>query len=156
MAGFDAILTEETSRKRAERIVNAFAPSYVVAGSDETNGTVCILTFAGMPGNATPPHTHTREDETFIVHEGILEFFQEGETFIGQAGDVIHLPRGHRHYFKVTGGSPAKYTVVCIPGGFDRFYREAAEEFKKPQPDFPTLVDIAASYGIQLEAPRDS
>jgi hypothetical protein len=41
-------------------------------------------------------------------------------------------------------------------GGFDRFFREAAEEFKKPNPDFPTLVKIGVKYGIQIEAPPAS
>jgi len=68
----------------------------------------------------------------------------------------MFLRRGRRHYFKVISGNPAKYTVVCTPGGFDRFFRECAEEFKKPRPDFSTLVKIGAKYGIQIEGPPAS
>jgi hypothetical protein len=52
--------------------------------------------------------------------------------------------------------NPVKYTVVCTPGGFDQFFREAAGEFKTPKPDFPTLVKIGVKYGIQIEAPPAS
>ena len=52
--------------------------------------------------------------------------------------------------------TPAKYTVVCTPGGFDRFFRECAEEFKKPRPDFATLVKIGIKYGIESEGPPAS
>jgi quercetin dioxygenase-like cupin family protein len=153
MTEADSILAGERSRNRPDRIVNAFAPGYVIAESDETNNTMCIMTFTNAPGEGPPPHTHTVEDETFIVHEGVLEFYQDDRTFKGQPGDVIYLVRGKRHYFKVISGNPAKYTVVCVPGGFDRFFREAAVEFQRLQPDIDTLIGIGAKYGIQIEAP---
>ena len=156
MIDSDKLLAGEISRERPDRIVNAFNESYVVAGSDETNDAVCVMTSIGMPGDGPPPHTHTREDETFIIHEGVIDIYQDNQTITCHPGDVMFLPRGRRHYFRIISGSPAKYTVVCTPGGFDRFFREAAEEFKKPNPDFPTLVKIGVKYGIQIEAPPAS
>jgi quercetin dioxygenase-like cupin family protein len=153
MIDFDNLLAGEISRQRPDRIVKAFNEGYVVVSSDETNGAVCVMTAIGMPGDGAPPHTHTREDETFIIHEGVLEIHQDDQTITCHPGDVMFLERGRRHYFKVISGNPAKYTVVCTPGGFDRFFRESAEEFKKPKPDFQTLVDIGAKYGIQIEGP---
>ena len=128
---------------------------YVIAESGETDNTLCIVTFTNAPGEGPPPHTHTVEDETFIVHEGELEFYQDGRTFTGHPSDVIYLVRGKRHYFKVISGNPTKYTVVCVPAGFDRFFREAAVESKKLQPDIATatLIGIGAKYGIHIEAP---
>jgi quercetin dioxygenase-like cupin family protein len=149
----DNVLSGERSRSRPDRIVNAFAPGYVIAESNETDNTMCIMTFTNMPGEGSPPHTHTVENETFIVHDGVLEFYQDDRTFRGHSGDVIFLVRGKRHYFKVISGNPAKYTVVCEPGGFDRFFREAAEEFRKTQPNISILVGIGAKYGIHIEAP---
>jgi quercetin dioxygenase-like cupin family protein len=148
----DKILSGEMSRNRPDRVVNAFAPGYVIAGSDETNDTMCIMTFTNLPGEGPPPHTHTVEDETFIIHEGVIEFYEADRSFRGQAGEVVHLTRGKRHAFKVIDGNPAKYTVVCVPGGFDRFFREAAEEFRKSQPDPAALIAIGAKYGIRIEA----
>jgi len=41
MTEADSILAGERSRNRPDRIVNAFAPGYVIAESDETNNTMC-------------------------------------------------------------------------------------------------------------------
>jgi hypothetical protein len=50
MTEADSILAGERSRNRPDRIVNAFAPGYVIAESDETNNTMCIMTFTNAPG----------------------------------------------------------------------------------------------------------
>jgi Ethanolamine utilisation protein EutQ len=92
----------------------------------------------------------------FIIHEGLLDIYQDNQTITCHPGDVMFLPRGRRRYFRIISGNPVKYTVVCTPGGFDRFFREATEEFKKPNPDFPTLVKIGVKYGIQIEGPPAS
>jgi mannose-6-phosphate isomerase-like protein (cupin superfamily) len=73
----------------------------LVAGSDETNDTVCVMTSIGMPGDGPPPHIHTREDETFIIHEGVLDICQDDQTVTCHSGDMIFLPRGRRHYFRI-------------------------------------------------------
>ena len=88
MTEADNILAGERSRNRPERAVNAFAPGYVIAESDETDNTMCIMTFTNAPGEGPPPHTHSVEDETFIVHDGVLEFCQDDRTFTGHPGDV--------------------------------------------------------------------
>jgi hypothetical protein len=41
--------------------------------------------------------------------------------------------------------------VVCVPGGFDRFFAECAEEFKNGEPELPLLVKLAAEYGIEFQ-----
>jgi hypothetical protein len=67
MTEADSILAGQRSRNRPDRIGNAFAPGYVIAESDETKNTMCIMTFTNAPGEGPPPHTHTVEDETFNV-----------------------------------------------------------------------------------------
>jgi mannose-6-phosphate isomerase-like protein (cupin superfamily) len=74
MIDSDNLLAGEISRQRPDRIVKAFNEGYLVVGSDETNDAVCVMTAIGMPGDGAPPHTHIREDETFIIHEGRPDF----------------------------------------------------------------------------------
>ena len=73
MIGSDNLLAGEISRQLPDRVVKAFNEGYVVVGSDETNDAVCVMTATGMPGDGAPPHIHTREDEAFIIREGVLE-----------------------------------------------------------------------------------
>jgi hypothetical protein len=40
--------------------VNAFAPGYVIAESDETNDTMCIMPFTNAPGEGPPPHNEDK------------------------------------------------------------------------------------------------
>jgi quercetin dioxygenase-like cupin family protein len=83
MTEADSILAGERSRNRPDRIVNAFAPGYVIVESNETDNTMCIMTFTNAPGEGPPPHTHTVEDETFILHEGVLEFYEDESNLYG-------------------------------------------------------------------------
>ncbi|MBV9873866.1 MAG: hypothetical protein JO025_03980 [Verrucomicrobia bacterium] len=82
--------------------------------------------------------------------ERIVKAFNEGYIVVGsdETNDAVCV--------MTADGNPAKYTVICTPGGFDRFFRESAEEFKKTRPDFSTLVKIGAKYGIQIEGPSAS
>jgi hypothetical protein len=41
--------------------------------------------------------------------------------------------------------------VVCVPGGFDRFFAACGEEFKKGEPDLGHIVKVAAEYGIEFQ-----
>jgi hypothetical protein len=50
----------------------------------------------------------------------------------------------------VTGNDEAAVVLVCVPGGFDRFFAACAEEFKKGGPEMPVLVKLAAQYGIEF------
>jgi hypothetical protein len=50
MCEADSILAGERSRNRPDRMVNAFAPGYVIAESAETDNTMCIMTFTNAPG----------------------------------------------------------------------------------------------------------
>jgi hypothetical protein len=43
--------------------------------------------------------------------------------------------------------------VMCVPGGFDRFFAACGEEFKKGEPDFQVLAKLAGEYGIEFLAP---
>jgi uncharacterized RmlC-like cupin family protein len=68
----------------------------------------------------------------------------------GRRGDVIYLPKGIPHAPTVTGNDEGAVVVVCVPGGFDRFFAACAEEFKKGEPEMPVVVKLAAQYGIEF------
>jgi hypothetical protein len=50
----------------------------------------------------------------------------------------------------ILGAEPLQAIVLCVPGGFDRFFAECAEAGKKPQPDLRAIGEIAARFGIQF------
>jgi mannose-6-phosphate isomerase-like protein (cupin superfamily) len=61
------------------------------------------------------PHYHRFHDLTVSVlrGEGVMDV--EGRRFAVTAGDVVHINRGVRHYFRNTGKEPAASFVVFSP-----------------------------------------
>ncbi len=51
----------------------------ILVDSETSGGASTTLIQHVAPGGGPPPHTHTREDETFTALEGDFEIFSEGE-----------------------------------------------------------------------------
>ena len=73
-------------------------------------------------GCRTPRHIHDRESETFIVLDGALEGWCEGESRLVEAGQLIHLPAHREHAFRVA-SEQAHFYLLIAPAGFEAFYR---------------------------------
>ena len=99
---------------------------------------------------------HRDTDETFLIESGEVEVIRGGELIRGQKGDVIFLPRGVPHAPKALGTENLTILVICVPGGFDRFFAACGEEFEKQKPDFQILDQLAREYGIEFMAPPPS
>jgi quercetin dioxygenase-like cupin family protein len=133
-------------------VIRAFGQeAHVLVSSEQTDDSFCMLRFSSPPGNVTPPHLHRTTDETFLIESGEVEINIGGELLRGRKGDTIYLPKGIPHALKVVGNDNLTVVVVCVPGGFDRFFAACAEEFKNGEPGLPLLVKIAAEYGIEFK-----
>jgi quercetin dioxygenase-like cupin family protein len=135
------------------RVIHAFGQeAHVLVSSEETGDAFCMLRFSAPSGNVTPPHLHRTTDETFLIESGEVEINRGGELLRGGRGDVIFLPKGIPHTPRVIGDDNLTVVVVCVPGGFDRFFAACAQEFKKrEEPEMPLLVKLAAEYGIEFQ-----
>ncbi len=115
-----------------------------------------------LPGNFGPPyHVHPDEDETFYVLDGEFRFKLADRVSTAKAGDVVHLPRGVPHGFKVTSPSGGRCLVIST-GGFENMLRSGsvvADAVRLPDPVVPTpemqaqLAKICAENGIELLGP---
>ena len=100
----------------------------------------------GRRGDATggpPPHRHNREDETFIVLEGALEFRANGRAVPASAGTVIHVPKGTVHSYATWAGLIGLVWVAA------RGYY-AVSYFRDPETRGPGFVIALASAAILL------
>ena len=68
------------------------------------------------PNNGPPPHIHSREDESFFVLEGEIEFQVGDEKITARPGTFIQGPRGIAHSFKNNTQLPARMLVFVDPG----------------------------------------
>jgi mannose-6-phosphate isomerase-like protein (cupin superfamily) len=136
------------------RIIRAFGQEgHVLVSSKETGDAFCILRIIASPTSITPPHLHRETDEIFVIESGEMEMNRGGELIRGQRGDVIYLPRGVPHAPRALGTEDLTVLVVCVPGGFDRFFAACGEEFKKENPDLQVLDNLAREYGIEFIVP---
>ena len=92
--------------------------------SKDTLGAYSLAEFTVAPGSGPVPHRHSREDESFYILEGQLEF-RIGERIIAAApGSFLFAPRGIPHAFKNVGTTSARGLVIISPAGLEKFFDE--------------------------------
>lgn len=131
-----------------------------MVGSD-TDGAFALVEEVTPPQGGPPPHIHTREDETFYVLEGELEFVIGGRALLATAGSVVYGPKGIPHAFRNVGTTPSKMVVFIAPAGFERMLEEvgelATDASSPPEglPDIERLVALNQKYGVDIPPPRE-
>jgi quercetin dioxygenase-like cupin family protein len=134
--------------------------AFKVVGED-TNGEFSLAELTAYTQFAPPPHIHHREDETYYILEGELEFLADGRTFTAGPGSVVYMPKGRLHMHKNAGDTPARALVLVTPAGTEKLVEEAGEPAENvsslpPIPEMPELqriVETAQKYGIEVPPP---
>jgi quercetin dioxygenase-like cupin family protein len=102
--------------------------------------------------------THPGHDEIFYLLSGALEFLDGEDTFVAGPGDLIFVPRGHRHRFTNTGLHPARMLFLYTPGGVEQVFVEGGDDPVAGQqvPNWgperfgPALLDLLTKYGTDV------
>lgn len=130
------------------------------AAGEETGGAFALVEVSTPPEGGPPPHIHHREDETFYVLEGALEFMSENSVFTAVSGSFVHVPRGSLCTYKNAGTTPARSLAMVAPAGFERFFEEAGEpatdDSSPPpgEPDIEKVLTVASEYGLEVPPPE--
>ena len=125
---------------------------FLVTG-EETGGAYFAMEAIVPPGGGPPPHTHAREDETFYVLDGRVDFRLGDERVTAGPGDFVNVPRGRVHNFHNAGTDVARLILTFTPAGIERFFEETLERALDPTQPPPDNVDeVAARYAAA--APR--
>lgn len=128
--------------------------------SKDTNGTYALMEMVVYPQTGSPLHIHSREDESFLIQSGEVEFQINGETLIATPGTFIYSPRGQHHLFTNQSNQPA--TVLCwiTPAGLEQFFMEIgtpADDLTTPPPvtaaDIQKTIALAPQYGLTILPP---
>lgn len=132
-----------------------------VAGED-TDGAFAVAEEITPPQGGPPPHVHSREDETFYVLEGELEFMVGDRTIPVTAGSVVYGPRGILHAFKNVGATPSRMLVLITPAGLEKFFEEVGEPATDPSSlppigpeEIERLLAAAPKYGVEIPPPPE-
>ena len=84
------------------------------------------LMLAETPPNmqGPPPHFHNAFKESFLIVEGEMEFFVNGETIILKAGESVDIPPKTLHTFGNKSDKPCKWINIHSPKGFRDFFEK--------------------------------
>jgi quercetin dioxygenase-like cupin family protein len=133
------------------RVVRAFGSemTFHLTG-EQTGGRYMLATIIAPPhGNGPPTHYHESEDECFVVQEGRMSFFIDGQWREIAPGTMVFAPKMSVHTLKNIGDTPARVLVSASPAGFEVFFAKCEKEFQKPGgPDMDRIVAISAEHGI--------
>ena len=137
------------------QIVRAFGDEVLFhLTGEQTNGNLVMFTTHTPPGGGPPPHRHANEDEWWLVQEGTVSFFIDGQWQLVPVGSIVFAPRGSVHTFRNDGLTPSRMLISASPSGFEIFFRRCAEEFSKPSgPAMERLIAIAGEHGIEFVKP---
>jgi quercetin dioxygenase-like cupin family protein len=120
--------------------------TFLVTG-EETDGAYFVMEALVPPGGGPPPHIHRREDETFYVVEGEIEFKLGDEAITAGPGDFVNVPKGTVHNFHNAGTGTARLILTFTPAGIERFFGETLERAPNGVQDPPdNIEEVAARY----------
>ena len=135
----------------------------VLADTKDTGGYFALMQGILAQGLEAPPHIHQREDETFVILEGEVEFSVGGTLTQTRPGDIMFLPRGVLHSLKLKTPT-ARMLALFTPGGLEAAYRRLGTptmSLELPPPPPPLTAQererrarIFAEYGFILMPPR--
>jgi quercetin dioxygenase-like cupin family protein len=131
----------------------------VLLSGDDTGGALNAIDQQLPAGLATPLHVQPDDDETFVLLEGEIELWSEGEVSRAQAGQAVFVARGTRHAFRVVSADGARLISFGTPAGHERFFALGGYEVVEgePAPDAPLdmarMGAAAAAAGVELLGP---
>ena len=127
---------------------------------EETAQAYSLIEIVMQPYSAVPPHVHTRENESFYIQAGEIEFRLGEKIIIATPGTFVHSPKGQPHSFRNIGEKPAKFLCWLTPAGFEKFFIEvgkAVTNRNKPPVVTPAeiekLMATAPKYGLEILPP---
>lgn len=121
--------------------------------SEMSGGALVSFVQIGPPGTGVPMHIHHRDEEYIYLIEGELVFRLGDETFEVHAGDVVYMPKGELHGFRIAGDNPARilFTLVLAPDAdYERMF---AAFVGKTIDDFDEICAIASRNGADFLVP---
>lgn len=132
------------------------------AVGEDTQQQYVLLEAIIQPESGVPPHTHSREDESFYIQEGTFEFHLDEQKTVAIPGTFLHSPKGQLHSFINIGSEPGKLLIWVTPAGFEKFMAEvgipAQNQIAPAQPlntnDLQRIIETAKKYGMEIIPPQ--
>jgi mannose-6-phosphate isomerase-like protein (cupin superfamily) len=122
-----------------------------LAEAGEALGAIGLAEYTAPPSFPGPPaHVHDRTWDAYYVLEGRLRMRLGEESRDLEPGDLLAVPPGTVHGFANTlTDASTRFLGLHAPGGFERYFREAAAAFGNGPPDPDAMREIARTYDVR-------
>ena len=95
---------------------------FIVTG-DETAGRFSLMEAFINPGDGGPFHLHHREDESFLITEGEMVFYDGKKRIVATKGTFVMCPPGSKRAFRNESNIKAKMMILYTPPGIERMIK---------------------------------
>ncbi len=128
-----------------------------LATGDDTDGKYATFEAIVPPGSGPPPHIHSREEESFLVLDGVITFQLGEERIVADEGTFLNMPIGSLHCFKNDTDKPARMLISVAPAGLEKMFLEIGQPLdddaiSAPPPsqmEIEKLLQAAPRYGVE-------
>lgn len=131
-----------------------------LAEGEQTGGAYSLVDALIRQGLEPPPHTHTHEDEAYMVLDGRIRFVVDDLDHVAEPGELTFLPRGRQHAFFLESAT-ARALIILSPAGLESAFHELSTPAfaveLPPQPDLapriPAILAVMGQHGIHFPPP---
>ncbi|MET9290967.1 cupin domain-containing protein [Streptomyces sp. NPDC003077] len=123
-----------------------------VVTNAETSGAVSVMRLTVDREDAPPLHSHSREDESWVILSGRVRFWV-GSTSLdtcevrdAEPGAYVFAPRNVPHTFQ-TITPTAEVLVINNPGAIEGYFQSVGAADARADTDH---VDLLGQYGVVL------
>lgn len=143
-----------TSRTLEERNLRVLGETVQIRlNRQQTQGAFALICCVTPPQGGVPSHVHSKENETFIVLEGLYEFRVGDSVIHGQPGTCLFAPKGIPHSFQNIGQNSARLMALFSPPGFEEYFEEVDAGNSVSPLSLEEIVALAQKYGVEPARP---
>ena len=129
----------------------------ILLDSKATDGQLMVGRFDVSEGEAPPYHTHTREDEVFMLIKGTALVWVDDREMELSEGGIVFLPKNLPHAYRIT-SKKADLLMINTPAGIEEMFRYAGRDRSTPRPDgfeipIERLAEASEKFGNVIVGP---
>jgi quercetin dioxygenase-like cupin family protein len=152
--GFKSFPTPENTRAIPGAVFHFLAMGH------ETNNRHSLIKIRVKQGAEPPPHTHSREDESYYILKGSIRYNIGEDEITVNEGEYVYLPKDVSHSFKIL-SEEAEVLMWMSPAGLEQWFWDNSapapdgKPLPVPQGPPPThviehFVTSLQSYGVEM------
>jgi len=120
----------------------------IIVRGNQTANQFTILEGIVYINEGAGNHYHMREDETFFMINGTLQFYVNGDQFCARAGTTVYIPRNASQSVRNLDSKPVHIQILFAPSGIENYLEKVTPVYDTQPINYTRATEIAESYGV--------